>query len=130
MERQVRVEVYKNLRNGLWSVRSTATGRVIDHRSHLYVTDAKLVVQPAGNARVRATGRKNVHAFVRGELVEGLSLSDLLDQLHPNPVIAERVTYNPYENTTFVTHYGNKPVHRADVVRLGVHVYAWLKEIA
>ena len=65
----LRVQVYRNLRNGLWSVvalEGPDKGRVIAHKSDVLLEGCTYAAQPAGNARVRATGRKNVHAFIRG----------------------------------------------------------------
>lgn len=62
----MRVDVYWNVHLKMYSIRSK--GVVIGHAKAVLVRDAEFVVQPAGNAKVRATGRKVVHAFVRGHL--------------------------------------------------------------
>lgn len=65
-----RVEVYRNLTLGCLSIRHR--GRVIYHlEDHEDITlmDCKLVVQPAGRQRVLDEGRKNVHAYISGELM-------------------------------------------------------------
>ena len=65
-----RVEVYRNLNFGCFSVRALGgkhKGLVIDHVIQITLENAEFVVQPAGNRRVRDEKRKNVHAFVRGE---------------------------------------------------------------
>lgn len=96
----MRVDVYKNLRTGTWSVRHK--GRVIGHDEYVFLMDAEFIVQPAGNARVRREGRKNVHAFVRGDLYirGGYAYDDL------QKPCGDRVTYNPYEHTAFVNVHG------------------------
>ena len=63
-----KVDVYKNLHKDIWSVRNRKTGRVITHKKLVHVRDASFVVQPAGRNKVLAEKRKNVHAFVRGQL--------------------------------------------------------------
>jgi len=67
----MRVQVYWNLHKMCWSVvalEGEDKGRVIDYVNYFAITNATLVVQPAGQARVRLEGKKNVHAFVRGEV--------------------------------------------------------------
>jgi len=62
-------DIYRNLHartpDETWSVIDRSTGRVICRASHLNLTGVALVVQPAGAAKVYATQRKSVHAFVR-----------------------------------------------------------------
>ena len=58
------LQVYRNLNRDCWSVR--LRGRVIGHLDALALRDVTLVIQPAGQARVRASGQKNVHAYARG----------------------------------------------------------------
>lgn len=48
---------------------SSDYGRVVDHADRVLIDDPEFVVQPAGLERLRESGRRNVHAFVRGELV-------------------------------------------------------------
>lgn len=106
----MRVEVYRNLHKGAWSVRHQ--GKVIAHNDAVAVTDARLVVQPAGQARVRREGKKFVHAFVRGE-------RSWVDNL---PVGEWRtLTYNPYVHDTFVDAETQEPVRTATVVLLTPH---------
>lgn len=86
----MKVDVYWNLHKKLWSVRHK--GKVIAHRKNVLVENAKFVVQPAGRERVRREGRKNVHAFVRGDInaffwIAGKDL--------------KQVRYNPYEMDSF-----------------------------
>jgi len=64
----MRVEVYRNLRNGLMSVRECG-GRVLTHEHDVFIRGARFVVGPMGRERVLREGQKNVHAYVRGELV-------------------------------------------------------------
>jgi hypothetical protein len=111
-----RVEVYYNLHKNCWTVRSLERwdyGKVIAYVSAISLKNCKFVVQPAGNRRVRETGRKNVHAFVRG-IVIGLNSPARSADLEP----FNQVVYNPYKNTTFVLKWNSKPVHEARRVTL------------
>lgn len=101
----MRVEVYWNLHKKLWSIRSK--GRVIRHVESVYITKADFVAQPAGKAKVRKTRRKNVHALARGNLSEEFPISTL-----------DRVKYNPYKHTSFVSDFNEQPVYKAEYVYL------------
>jgi hypothetical protein len=90
----MRVFVYWNLHKGLWSVKAMegeSKGKVIARVAGLALKDAHFKVSRAGRERVIREQRKNVHAGVVGEWMEG---EDFLG--------TEQVTYNPYKYTTFV----------------------------
>ena len=89
----MKVRVYRNLHNRLWSVVALSgenKGRVIAHMSTVSLVDARFVVRPAGRLKVIQERRKNVHAFVVGTLV-GSNLDSTLPTIE-----ATQVTYNPY----------------------------------
>ncbi len=103
-----RFKVYRNIRRHCYSLMSVATGKVVRHESVVVMENVKFIVRPAGRDKVRATKRKNVHAFVDGELA-GIHIPDLANLV--------RVSYNPYENDTFVLP-DNTPVKSAKFVIL------------
>tara|TARA_R100001224_G_scaffold28522_1_gene15547 strand:- start:11 stop:406 length:396 start_codon:yes stop_codon:yes gene_type:complete len=94
----MRVEVYWNLHQRLWSVRCVETGRVINHSQRLRLKDVTWVVQPAGRARVLKQQRKNVHAFARGTLVQDVQTWSSFSSWDG----VRSVMYNPYKHTSFV----------------------------
>ena len=61
---KMEVDVYFNVTKKVFSIRKD--GVVIAHRSNLFLTRSKFIVNKGGQKRVRETGHKNVHAFVRG----------------------------------------------------------------
>lgn len=89
-----RVEVYKNLNKGCWSIRSASgetRGRVLAHADRVVLKDAKFVIQQAGKRRAIRERRRNVHAFVRGYIT------------HKRPPGERRpVRYHPYDLDSFV----------------------------
>lgn len=96
------VEVYRNLRGfrlpgpGPWySIRQG--GRVVGHAKAMMLQDAEFVVQEVGRQRVLRTGRKNVHAFIRGALV-GSGCGTAHDR---EQSLGARIGYNPYAGGTF-----------------------------
>lgn len=98
-------EIYWNLHRRKFSIRQD--GRVIGHVDSINAFETRLVVQPAGRERVRRTGKKNVHAFVRARYVE------VLEPGAPHMMFARtRVTYNPY------THEQFEPIQMAEAVSL------------
>lgn len=101
------IDAYRNLRNGLWSIRSRKTGRVTDHAASAIVVEPRLIVQPAGRERVRREGRKNVHAFVRGHGIYFNAAARDVAEWSEQP---QRITYNPYVNDGFVWHDTQEPV--------------------
>ena len=113
--------VYYNLQRHVWSERQS--GRVVGHPEFIWLQNARLLVGKAGQQRVRAEGRKNVHAGISGEWLArsdaGLS-SDVVNMFHDDAMSGDAVlvTYNPYQNDTFVTVNGGKPVYSADTVAM------------
>ncbi len=89
----MKIDVYRNLNNDCLSVRSREPddyGKVVSHESKVHVRDVEFVVQEAGQKRCRKEGVKNVHAFVRGEWDDTVSV-----------IYGNYVTYNPYKHDNF-----------------------------
>lgn len=107
-----RVEVYRNLHNGLMSVRE-CHGIVLTHEREVFVRNANFVVQPAGREKVIRERRKNVHAFVRGEL-HGFHRGMLLG--FDDWQGWSKATYNPYKSATFFDKDTGDAVHSASKV--------------
>lgn len=106
-----RVEVYKNLRNGLYSIRSLKTKRVIGHASSVFITKATFRVSKAGRTKVLETRQKNVHAFVRGILSDFNVIRDHSEK---------PIRYNPYLFETFVLAYDSTAIFTSDYCYLGM----------
>jgi hypothetical protein len=99
------VEIYWNLHKKVFSVRSRRRsdyGLVIDHVRMFHLKNPVFVVREAGRQQVLRERRKNIHAFVRGEWGD----YDVVDPALP-------VTYNPYQDSTFIWKHSNVPVHAA-----------------
>ena len=119
--------VYFNLQRRVWAERQA--GKVIGHPRFIWLRDARFLVGKAGQARVRAEGRKNVHAGISGEWLakldadENWSYSEISKIFNADIAtgLAVLVTYNPYRNDSFVRlggQYGPKPVTVADKVAM------------
>jgi hypothetical protein len=109
------VEVYYNTHKQCLSIRQK--GVVIRHAKTVLLSGATFRVQQGGRQRVVNTGRKNVHAFVRGHL------DFASDQRFPGRHSWERIYYDPFKHTSFVR-YNGEPVHVADEVLItGKDIY-------
>lgn len=122
----VRVEAYYNLHRRCLSYR--ARGGKVAHAAAMILNNVKFAVQPAGNAKVRLHGRKNVHAYIRGDLawqtddiVHGM---DDYDEENLRRQGYRQITYNPYYNSYFVYRDTQEPIKSASqVVIVGKNIY-------
>lgn len=108
-----RVMVYYNLHKHTFSI--TLAGKVIMHADMVKLSDVEFRVRKGGKERVRGEKRKNVHAFVIGDLIDYCEhpCSEVLE-----PSFGDLVTYNPYENDSFVLKSTGEPIFDADEVLL------------
>ena len=90
-----KVRVYWNLHKHTWSIQSCKSGLVIDHKQHMTLKDAKFVVRKGGQKRVREEGKKNVHAFAVGYIVDDKNFIRICNSW-------DRVKYNPYTDDYFM----------------------------
>lgn len=87
------VRVYRNLRRNCWSVQHK--GLVVAHATFVRLKNVRFVVHQSGYEKFLRENRKNVHAFVCGELV---SLNE------PTPEFSgTEVVYNPRVSNMFHT---------------------------
>jgi hypothetical protein len=128
--KDVKVEVYYNFHLQLWSVRDRKTRRVIGHAENVCLSHCTFKVSQAGRERVLREGRKNVHAFVQGNLRNDLLVSDSFDPLRS----AKRIGYNPYrvDNFCYLDKSGipdaSQPIESAKLVTLiAVHRSVWAR---
>ena len=114
----MRSNVYYNLHKKCYSVREQ--GLVADHVDSIVLKDCRFNVAPAGQAKVRRTGVKNVHATVSG--IIRFQMEKYFEEYGD----FESITYNPFKYDTFVRLlwlYEDsppvvEPVHGADHVLL------------
>ena len=104
----MKVEVYFNLHKHTFSIRSCKTGKVMCHADRVHIKDPEFVVRQSGRERVLREGKKNVHAFVRGEATY---FTDFEYEKCPT---LDSIRYNPYKYTGFVRMPDEKLIHNAD----------------
>ena len=91
------VRVYRNLHKKCVSVKQ---GNIVKcHARNVVLKDCKFIVSEAGQKRVREEGKKNVHAFIEGHVVDARKSLELLD------FGWETVYYNPYTTAHWVLSY-------------------------
>lgn len=92
------VKVYKNLHNGLWSIKDAKTGLVLGHTSELTLNICTFNVSESGRQRVLQEKQKNIHAYVVGYYHSDQAIDT-------NGVV---ITYNPYKDSHFTTLESNR----------------------
>lgn len=126
----MRVETYFNLHKQCLSYRpcgGLGPSNKVKHAQSMILNNVRFAVQPAGRERVRREGRKNVHAFIRGDLswVAGVD-EDIMDY-NANNMLRQNyplITYNPYKHDSFVMADTHEPIHGAtQVVVIGKNIY-------
>lgn len=127
-------DVYLNLhKTGFLSVRAAEgpdKGRVVGHVSAIELEGCTFRVSEAGRQRVIRERAKNVHATVRGRIVQ------VSQDTAPSPSLTEKhsailaagglpTTYQPYYTPTFINRETKQPVYAAQsVVIVGKFVAA------
>lgn len=116
----MRVETYFNLHKKCLSYRPS--GGKVQHAHTLLLNNVKFAVQPAGREKVIREKKKNVHAFVRGEVAfvrHDITEDDGdLSPANMDRQSYRRVTYNPYKYDSFVFCDSGAPVHEARQVAI------------
>jgi len=102
----MRVEVYFNLHEKCFSIRHKK--KVISHLNEVFLSNAIFKVSEAGRQRVLKQKRKNVHAFVVGDIEIGKLRAGI------------EIKYDPYRFKSFVTEIDSKPVRSAKYVSLSL----------
>lgn len=113
-----RVQVYRNLKfkdRVIYSVRDAKTGLVLGHAETLLLSRCWFIVREKGRQRVLKERKKNVHGWIEGSF--GIVHAGD-DRIFSEGV---KVTYNPYENESFMVHSsttedGKLPIFKSNVV--------------
>ena len=97
----IKAMVYKNLHNGMFSIRQG--GLVVAHVHSVMLSPAQFTVNQAGRQRVLIEKKKNVHAFVVG-YIEAVNLDVEVGGMTP-------ISYNPYKFKHFYIKSTEESVH-------------------
>lgn len=114
-----KVRIYKNLHKKLYSLQEKIDGswRVKHHKEVIVCHNPSFIVYQSGRQRVIREKRKNVHAYICGNVDVSTNISSSeLDSMLTKFV---RVSYNPYKGGTFRTADEHQnPVHSAKIAIL------------
>ena len=107
----LRVMVYYNLHKHTFSV--TYKGKVVLYADYVKLRNVEFRVREGGRERVRREMKKNVHAFVIGDLIDYcvFPCENMPPESNTNVI-----TYNPKKYDTFVNKDTEEPVYRANEV--------------
>jgi hypothetical protein len=111
----MKVFVYFNLHKRLFSVKSlegASKGKVIGYSHSIVLDHTQFKISEAGRQRVIRERKKNVHAGVTGTLIDVGTIGKMFK--------GDIITYNPYENSTFVKKFTNNPVYKGKLTALEV----------
>jgi hypothetical protein len=132
----MKVEVYRNLHNGKYSIKSLtgpSKGLVVAHADEVWIDQPEFRVSQSGRARVLKERKKYVHAVVRGYLSNWSGREtnpakhgqlptghhdDIYGRSHRNYEVQQiqewgkSFTYNPFKYDSFVTADADEqPIH-------------------
>ena len=96
------VRVFRNLnKTGRWySIRQF--GKTVAHTNNLLLENCNLIVNQKTKNRIRKTGKKEIHAYVEGFIINKLPITQMDFAL----------SYDPFKNDNFVlTFNGDSIVH-------------------
>jgi len=107
--------VFRNLHHKgvVWSVRHK--GLTIMHTPEIILKNCTFTVWKGGQAQVRKTGQKTVHAFVKGEMV--VDPSEIYKVYKKLKTSKNAAYYNPFKVDTFVSS-DNQELSSAEYVLL------------
>lgn len=118
-------KVYRNLNNGLISIAERSSGLVVAHCDSVTLRRVSFRVSAKGRQRVIDEGRKNVHAFVIGRVIDaanvrpykGRNLDTGLSIIEDDDMPVS-VTYNPFKVAQFVQRKTGVPVFTAQYAKI------------
>lgn len=107
----LRVMVYYNLHKKTFSVQYK--GRIILYADYVKLGNVEFRVREGGKEKVRKEMRKNVHAFVIGDL---LDYCQYPCENMPPETNDKVITYNPYKYDSFVKKDTEEPIFNANEI--------------
>ena len=108
-----KVMCYYDLHRHTFSV--TYNGLVMLKADYLKLNDVEFRVRQGGKQKVRDEKRKNVHAFVIGNLDD---YCEFPCRNIPVPESNDVVTYNPYKYDSFVIKTTKEPIYKSNKIEM------------
>ncbi|MEM7404582.1 MAG: hypothetical protein AAF458_04775 [Pseudomonadota bacterium] len=107
------VRVFRNWKRGCYSIMQD--GLVRASASAVRLDDVELLVRPSGRARMLKTGRKNVHAYAIGILIDFVSVDERREL---GEFEGRALFYDAHRFDAFVDRDDHTPLGWADQVQL------------
>ena len=103
------VRVFKNWQLGCYNIMQS--GRLLMSAKQVRLSGVEFLVRESGRKRMLERGRRNVHAYAVGKLVDYVHPEDsrILDK-----ITGRGVFYNPYRFASFVDDETQAPVTEAE----------------
>lgn len=94
--KNTQLDVYRNLNNGLFSLRDSKSKLVLAHGEDFLFNVDGIFVSKKAQQRVRKDMRRSVHAYFKGNVIDSQEFE-----------VVSKVRYNPYEHDTFILEDGD-----------------------
>ena len=106
------VRVFKNWKLGCYNIMQS--GKLLASAKQVRLSGVEFLVRSTGRKRMLESGRRNVHAYAVGQLVDYVHPKDprTLDKIE-----GRGVSYHPYRYAWFVDNETQAPVTGAQVVQ-------------
>ncbi|MDJ0957482.1 MAG: hypothetical protein QNI91_11510 [Arenicellales bacterium] len=106
------VRVFKNWKLGCYNIMQS--GKLLASAKQVRLSGVEFLVRSSGRQRMLERGRRNVHAYAVGRLVDYVHPEDprTLDKID-----GRSVSYNPYRYAWFVDNETQNPVTDAKMVQ-------------
>lgn len=120
--RETLVRVYRNLNKpefySILAKTGQNKGKVVGYAKSVRLIHAKTIVSEKSRQRVLKEGRKNVHAFCEGIIIDA---SNVIQDVDDKKII----TYSPYKMGSFYDRLTEDPISmtNADITLQGANVY-------
>lgn len=105
------VRVFKNWKLGCYNIMQS--GKLLASAKQVRLSGVEFLVRETGRKRMLVRGRRNIHAYAIGQLVDYVHPEDSRDL---GKMEGRGVFYNPYRFTSFVDKETRVPITSADFV--------------
>ena len=102
IDKTQKVMIYKNLHNGLFSVKQN--GLVVAHVESFCMDSVSFKVSESGRQRVLKEKKKNVHAYIIGKIFD-INRLNVENDFFASIVANQSIRYNPYKSNCFFRQY-------------------------
>lgn len=103
------VRVFKNWKLGCYNIMQS--GKLLTSARQVRLSGVEFLVRESGRKRMIENGRRNVHAYAVGTLVDYVHPEESRDL---DKVSGRGVFYNPYKFSSFVDNETETPIMAAD----------------